>query len=297
MDFVGLAESTYYENRSRAAAKGEAEVVAAKSAGRPVPGYSITREGKKVPDCQISEWLCELIEGDGFPYGYRKLSACLREDYGLVISPKKVYRLCKDLGILRPQRMRKPKHSRRVAKKDMVSAPNQLWEMDVKYGYIAGEDRFFFQLSLIDVFDRQVIGYHIGLSCTAEDACRVLRRSIEKRAFCDGYLLPKVRTDNGPQFIAGKFEELCAELGLTHERIPVRTPNMNAHMEAFHSILEDECYRRQEFESFRHAYQVVSEYMEYYNCRRRHGALWYMSPQAFHEAFIRNGVSAEAFAA
>ncbi|MGB9868212.1 MAG: IS3 family transposase, partial [Bacillota bacterium] len=49
--------------------------------------------------------------------------------------------------------------------------------------------------------------------------------------------------------------------------------------------------------SFRQAYEVVAEYMEYYNCRRRHGALGYMSPQAFHEAFMCNAVSAEAFAA
>jgi putative transposase len=42
--------------------------------------------------------------------------------------------------------------------------------MDLKYGYIEGMGRFFFQLSLIDVFDRLVIDYHIGLSATAKDA-------------------------------------------------------------------------------------------------------------------------------
>lgn len=61
-----------------------------------------------------------------------------------------------------------------------VDAPNQLWEMDIKYGYIAGTKQFFFQLSLIDVMDREVISYHLGLRCTAMDAVSVLRQAIEK---------------------------------------------------------------------------------------------------------------------
>ncbi len=58
-----------------------------------------------------------------------------------------------------------------------------------------------------------------------------------------GGLLPKIRTDNGSQFISNAFAATCDELELIHERIPVKTPNMNAHIESFHSILEEECYR------------------------------------------------------
>jgi putative transposase len=61
---------------------------------------------------------------------------------------------------------------------DTVYGSNQLWEMDIKYGYIAGTDEFFFQLSVIDVFDRSIIDYHLGLSCTAQDACRVLKSAL-----------------------------------------------------------------------------------------------------------------------
>lgn len=48
--------------------------------------------------------------------------------------------------------------------------------------------------------------------------------------------MPKLRTDNGPQFIARKFQEICEKLGIIHEGIPVKTPDLNAHIEAFHSI-------------------------------------------------------------
>ncbi|NLY75829.1 MAG: transposase [Firmicutes bacterium] len=45
---------------------------------------------------------------------------------------------------------------------------------------------------------------------------------------------------------------------LTHERIPVGTPNLNAHIEAFHSILEDDCYSRHQFNTYAEAYKQVS---------------------------------------
>ena len=60
-------------------------------------------DGVKVCDEQTKEYLCEAIAGDGFPYGYKKLTTELREKHRLIINEKKVYRLCKELGILRPQ--------------------------------------------------------------------------------------------------------------------------------------------------------------------------------------------------
>lgn len=169
MSFVGLAPSTYYENISR---KPRKRIGSNNPSDRPAPGYSLNNKGVKIPDEQIKEWLCELVAGDGFPYGYHSL----REDYGLQINHKKVYRLCEELNILRPQRKIKQRHPRRLAKREKISASNQLWEMDIKYGYIYGTDQFFFQLSIIDVFDRSIIDYYLGLSCNAQDACRVLKK-------------------------------------------------------------------------------------------------------------------------
>ncbi|NLX87269.1 MAG: transposase, partial [Clostridiales bacterium] len=48
----------------------------------------------------------------------------------------------------------------------------------------------------------------------------------------------------------------CSSLGIEHERIPCRTPNLNAHIESFHRILEDECLGRCEFGSYEEAYRT-----------------------------------------
>jgi putative transposase len=65
----------------------------------------------------------------------------------------------------------------------------------------------------------------------------------------------------------------------------------------FHSILEDECYSRNEFNSFMEAYSIITDYMEYYNQRRRHGSINFMAPNRFYEAFMSNTVKIESFSA
>ncbi len=126
----------------------------------------------------------------------------------------------------------------------------------------------FFLLSLIDVYDRSIIDYHMGLSCEGKHAAQILQRALWKRQLFEKDQLPVVRTDNGPQFISHAFEEACLEYRVEHERIPRKTPNKNAHVEAFHAILEQECLSRHEFESQ----------------RRIHGSLYDLSPQEFHQA-------------
>jgi len=242
----------------------------------------------------MKEWLMESIAGDGYAYGYRKLTHMLRQDYGLVINEKKVYRLCKELDVLRPQRKIRRKHPWKLAQNRTITAPNQhgiLWEVDVKYGYIAGEDRFFFVLSYIDVYDRQIVGYHIGLTCEARHAVETFRAALWKRQILQRNApLPIIRSDNGPQFVSHLFESECECWNVKHERIPPKTPNMNAYIESYHRLLEDECLSMYEFESYAEAYQAVVEFVRRYNTCRLHSSLHYLSPVEFYRRHMETGL-------
>ena len=260
------------------------------SSGRPQPGFSYDKNGQKICDQQINEWIYRLIDGEGFSYGYRKLTLLLRRNYHLIINKKKVYRLCKLERILRPQRQLKFKHPRKLARNRVITDSNQLWEMDIKYGYIAGEDRFFYILSVIDVYDRMIVAHYKGLNCSGEDAAATLKRALIRRKLIGDFKKPAIRTDNGPQFICDAFESACLELEIEHERIPCRTPNKNAHIEAFHSVLEDDCLSRYEFQDYAEVYKVVSEYMNFYNKVRMHGSIRDMAPEAFYLANQQNPI-------
>lgn len=259
------------------------------STGRQAPGFGYKTDGSMVSDEQIKEWICEMIAGDGFAYGYLKLTWSLRREYSLVINKKKVYRLCKQMGVLRPQRKLKRHHPRRLSANREITGPNQLWETDLKYGYIPGERRFFFVINLLDVYDRSLVHNHIGLTATAEDAVTMLWQGLWKRQLLESGQKPVIRSDNGPQFIAHAFEDWCLQQGIEHERIPCKTPNKNAHIEAFHRILQDECLALHEFATFRQAYATVSEFGQYYNHRRIHSAIHYMTPEQFRTAYESKG--------
>lgn len=222
----------------------------------------------------------ELVSGEEHVYGYSLLTECLRVQYDLVINKKKVYRLCKKLGILHPQRRKKNHYPRRLARNHTIDGPNQLWQMDIKYGFVAGYNQFFFIADIIDVFDQTIVGYHAGSSCEAKHVCEALERALRSRIPA-GQNKPIIRTDNGPQFISKAFGDFCAKETLEHERIPPRTPNMNAYIEAFHARLERDLLCKESFETFEEAYQAIHTYMDFYNNRRMQKRLGKRSPAAF----------------
>ena len=280
MRLMGLSESTYYERKKRTAS--QIRPTPSGQRGRPCPGYSLTTSGQKVSDEQIKELLLELVEGEEHVYGYKLLAQCLRNEHGLILDKKKSYRLCKELGILQKQREKKNKHPRRLPKNHTITGPNQLWQMDIKYGYVTGRDRFFFVLSIIDVFDRVIVDYYRGPVCEAKHACQTLWRALQKRLQA-GDAQPVIRTDNGPQFVSALFGDTCESLQMTHERIPPRTPNMNAYIESFHSLLERDLFSKMGFMTFEEAYAEVDRYMDFYNNRKMHGSLKRMPPAIFSE--------------
>lgn len=277
---MGIHESTYYNQRRQSEQRSSEEDAFHNKRGRPQPGYSFTATGAKVADEQIKHWLLELLEGEEHIYGYKLLAQHLRNERELILNKKKSYRLCKELGILQQQRVKKNKYPRKLARNHTVTGINQLWQMDIKYGYVPGRERFFFVLSIIDVFDRVIVAQYRGAECKAKHVVQTLHDALTKRLQL-GEKPPIIRTDNGPQFISKLFGDACAELTITHERIPPRSPNLNAYIESFHSNLERNLFSTAEFETFEDAYGELDQYMDFYNNRRMHGNLKGMPPEKF----------------
>ncbi|PSR24871.1 MAG: hypothetical protein C7B47_13780 [Sulfobacillus thermosulfidooxidans] len=114
--------------------------------GRPRRGSVGTINDTKVAERQVLEWLSALIiAGDGQAYGYRQWTTWLRREHGLITNKKTVYRLLRSADLLQEQPLRPSGNRlpRVLAVNRVVTGPNPLGEIDWKYGYIAGEDRFF----------------------------------------------------------------------------------------------------------------------------------------------------------
>ena len=108
---IKLSRSTYYYNINYKI-KDEEKI---RPVGRKPIGYSFTKDNKKVCDDEIKDYIIQAIDSDAQYYGYRKITHYLRRTYGLIINHKKVYRLCKELNVLREQRKIYPKVKRILA--------------------------------------------------------------------------------------------------------------------------------------------------------------------------------------
>jgi putative transposase len=188
----------------------------------------------------------------------------------------------------------RPRVPRTIAVNRTVTGPNQLWETDLKYGVVAGEDRFFYLCSVLDVYDRSVLAYHLGWTCTAREALAALQAAVRSRAADFGTEPPVIWTDNGPQFTSWVWAAGCAPLRVRHERIPPATPNKNAHIEAWHSLLERECLGNQVFDTYATAYAAVTTWIAFYNERRYHGSLQDWLPAVFYQRALRGELTIRA---
>lgn len=171
---------------------------------------------------------------------------------------------------------------KRICKNHVVTNSNQLWEMDTKYIYIAGTRQVAYLASIIDVFDKSILAYKLSLSPNAESAQEALIMAFYNRGLKDHKEGLTLRTDNGSQFVAHTFEKFCIKEKITHERIPVKSPNYNAHIESYHRYLQDECLTGKIFNSLEEAEDVIDNFVYGYNKVRIHSSIDYRTPYGFY---------------
>lgn len=283
MEAVNVAKSTYYAKQHEYIKRSYANV------GRRAPGYSYTFSGTKVLDLDIQKYIIKIKNyKTSKTYGYRKVTYQLRNQYNLQINKKKVRRLMKILNLLGDNRKNKKTRISRTCESRKVTGSNQLWQMDIKYAFIAGSKKTAYITSIIDVFDREIVSFSVDLSATGEVAKKVMLQGLYTRNLngLDSGLV--LRTDNGSQFISGIFEKGCIDEKVLHERIPVRSPNYNAFIESYHRYLQEECLTNEMYWSLEALENDLNDYVYRYNHERIHSSIGYVPP---HE-YYKNKISA-----
>lgn len=275
VESVGMARSSFYF------APTEGSDQRNNNPGRRPPGYTVNRDGVIILDSTVENIIRGYRSQAEYSNaaGVRKLKHLMRRDFRFYLNEKKIYRICLENGLLLSKRKKQGVARRRLAVNRQVTALHQVWQFDLKYGYVDGEGKFFFVLGFIDVFTRKVVGEHIGLSCKAGDLCFALQQALESEGITDDHQLV-IRSDNGPQMTSKEFAQWLASLEkkLMHEFIPVQTPNKNAHIESFFSILEIEFLCVTYFTTFAEAYEKTKAFIRFYNEKRIHGSIGYITP-------------------
>jgi transposase InsO family protein len=207
-------------------------------------------------------------------YGYDMINDELRNS-GFLINKKKTYRLMDENHLLMGKVIRsKGKRKWVTYRRIQAVRPMEYLCLDIKYVWVQGEGRWYYLLSIMDVFSRKILIHLFQASVRKVDVIRLFR-ILDLRFSLKGVI---IRNDNGSQFIANKVREVLTEMEAQQEFTHVATPEENAYIEAFHSILDRELIQRVEFTSYYDAKRHLENYMQWYNERRRHKEIGRITP-------------------
>jgi len=227
------------------------------------------------------------VESDA-TYGMPKVRAELVAQ-GETISRKRVAKLMQRAGLQGVSRRRgfvvttrrdasNPKAPDLVQRQFVAQAPNQLWVADITY--IPTWVGFIYLAVVLDVWSRRVVGWSIGEHMRAELVLAALNMATAQRR-------PETvihHSDQGSQYTSLAFGKRCRELGVRPSMGSVGDAYDNAMAESFFASLECELLNRRSFKTKIEARLAVFTWIEgWYNPRRRHSALGYLSPKNFEE--------------
>jgi transposase InsO family protein len=168
-----------------------------------------------------------------------------------------------------------------LVKRDFPAAQiNRKWYGDgTEIG--TGEGKLYLA-SVLDMASRRVLGFALGEHHDAQLAYGALTMAVAMR----GGQVPGVimHTDQGSEYTARLVRTACSRLGIRQSMGRPGSALDNAVIESWHSTLEFELRRVEDFTTKAQARAGVAAWVEDYNHHRRHSSLQMMSPADFEQA-------------
>jgi putative transposase len=227
-------------------------------------------------------------------YGAPRIAAELRA-HGVRISTKRVARLMRVARLQGRHLRRRPRRpsSPPAAVPDLVAqsfrapGPDRIWAADITY---LPTDQGWMHLAVVlDLYSRRVVGWSIGPHLRTDLVLGALQMAIARRSPHPGLVH---HSDRGSQYTSEEFTSRLGAFGIAPSVGARASALDNAAVESFFATMKREISPAPRFLTRSHARATVAEWIEvFYNCRRRHSTLGYLSPVEF-ERLSTAGVSA-----
>lgn len=212
-------------------------------------------------------------------YGYRFITELLRAE-GWRVNRKRVQRVRRREELQVVSRARKTKRlSGGQGERVRAQKPNQVWSYDFIHDQLENGSGLKL-LTVLDEYTRQCLGILVERSITAAGVIEFLEGLMLKHGAPE-----KVRSDNGPEFVAQQLKAWLSAAGIQTQYIAPGSPWENGHVESFHGKLRGGCLNRELFGNLLEAKVLVEQWRQQYNEKRPHSSLGYQTPRQFARQF------------
>lgn len=158
-----------------------------------------------------------------------------------------------------------------------ATAPNRVWLSDITY--IWTDEGWLYLAGVLDLFSRKIVGFSMADHLRSELAGDALSMALRRRQPGSGLLH---HSDRGVQYASDEYQGLLARQKIQVSMSGKGNCYDNAVMESFWATLKTELVHHEHYATRDQARQSIVEYIEmFYNRKRLHSSLGYLSPEAF----------------
>ena len=215
------------------------------------------------------------LKDEGYCYGRRKVARLMRLA-GLRGCPKRRFRVTTK---------RDPSHpaAANLLKQDFTAqAPNQRWASDITF--ISTHQGWLYLAVVMDLYSRRIVGWSMSRWINRHLVIDALSMAIGARQ--PDHLLIH-HSDQGSQYTSDDFRDELGKYGIQCSMSARGNCYDNAVVESFFGLLKRERVNRRRYRTRDEARADIFEYIEsFYNRKRRHSYLGYISPLAFEQQSV-----------
>jgi transposase InsO family protein len=236
---------------------------------------------------RLIEQIQQAHEQSRRTYGSPRIAAELKSR-DVPVCENTVAKLMKQAGIrVRPRRSFVPRttdsaHDYPVAPNRLdrdfgASLPNRKWTCDITY--VPTDEGWLYLAVVMDLFSRKIVGWSMQDHLRVELVGDALSMALANRKPAPGLLH---HSDRGVQYASEDYQQLLVESGIQCSMSRRGDCYDNAVTESFFSGLKTELVNHQRYATRHEARLSLFDWIEtFYNRRRLHSSLGYLSPEAF----------------
>lgn len=249
----------------------------------------VPKSKRAIEDQELLVEIKKYHEESGEVYGSPRIHRDLQE-VGIRCGRKRVARLMRIHKIIGQRGYKKWRHKGEkpaqtapnlVAREFNPTEPNVVWSTDITY--IRTQLGWVYLAAIMDLFSRKIVGWSVGKRMTTDLVLDALKEAIWRRNPEPGLI---IHSDQGSQYGSYDWLNMLGSYGIKPSMSRRGNCYDNAVKESFFSSLKMERIRKRIYPSLEEARLDIFDYIEmFYNSKRRHGYLDFMSPNQFEKQF------------